>query len=250
MWRKLCYWFMPPPRPPVAYPKLPVPFRFGRYDSCGASTSGDPPGAGRHSVLAPDPPCVCRMPAWRCRAAPCSPPALAAIPLAAPLRLQRAMESVRAVPRTTRTVGVRNYVANNAKERSLTQAEAKALIESVQLSENKSLKFIVAMLILTGARKGEVLQSQWDQFNLEQRSWRIPITKSGKARHVPINDGLLQLLNAIPRHRSSNYLFVNPETNRPFGTFFNSWNQARKRAGLPDVRVHGLRHTQLRKLSD
>lgn len=138
-------------------------------------------------------------------------------------------------------VGVRNYEENNKRERFLTQDEAKALIESVQQSENPSLKYIVAMLILTGARKSEVLQAQWDQFNFEQRLWRIPISKSGKARHIPINDGLLQLLESIPRVK--NHLFVNAQTGKPFGTFFNSWNQARKRAGLPDVRVHDLRHS-------
>jgi len=36
---------------------------------------------------------------------------------------------------------------------------------------------------------------------------------------------------------------VNAQTGRPLGTFFGSWNQARKRAGLPDVRVHDLRHS-------
>ena len=139
--------------------------------------------------------------------------------------------------------GVRNYEENNKRERFLTQDEAKALIESVQQSENPSLKYIVAMLILTGARKGEVLQAQWDQFNFEQRFWRIPISKSGKARHIPINDGLLQLLESIPRVKDHNHLFVNAQTGRPLGTFFGSWNQARKRAGLPDVRVHDLRHS-------
>ena len=139
--------------------------------------------------------------------------------------------------------GVRNYEENNKRERFLTQDEAKALIESVQQSENPNLKYIVAMLILTGARKGEVLQAQWDQFNFEQRFWRIPISKSGKARHVPINDGLLQLLESIPRVKDHNHLFVNAQTGKPLGTFFGSWNQARKRAGLPDVRVHDLRHS-------
>ena len=139
--------------------------------------------------------------------------------------------------------GVRNYEENNKRERYLTPDEAKALIESVQQSENPSLKYIVAMLILTGARKGEVLQAQWDQFNFEQRFWRIPISKSGKARHVPINDGLLQLLESIPRVKDHNHLFVNAQTGKPLGTFFGSWNQARKRAGLPDVRVHDLRHS-------
>jgi integrase len=139
--------------------------------------------------------------------------------------------------------GVRGYEENNKRERYLSEDETKRLIEAVQESENPCLKFIVVMLILTGARKSEVLKASWEQFNLEQRLWRIPLSKSGKARHVPINDGLLDLLHLLPRYEFTDYLFVNPQTRKPFRTFFNSWDQARNKAGLPDVRVHDIRHS-------
>ncbi len=83
---------------------------------------------------------------------------------------------------------------NNKKERFLTAEEAQALIEQLQKSDNKMLQYIIPMLILTGARKNEVLTAKWEDFNLEQRVWRIPISKSGKARHVPISDGVQYLL--------------------------------------------------------
>jgi len=139
--------------------------------------------------------------------------------------------------------GVKGYEENNKRERYLTEDETKRLIEAVQHSENPSLKFIIVMLILTGARKGEVLTARWNQFNLEQRLWRIPLPKSGKARHIPINDGLMELLRVLPHFEYTDYLFVNPQTRRPFRTFFNAWDQARKKAGLPDVRVHDIRHS-------
>jgi integrase len=70
---------------------------------------------------------------------------------------------------------------NNKMERYLSVEEAQRLYEAVCKSENTMLKFIVPMLILTGARKREVLDARWEDFDLGRRAWRIPITKSGKA---------------------------------------------------------------------
>lgn len=38
-------------------------------------------------------------------------------------------------------------------------------------------------------------------------------------------------------------MFANPDTGKPFNSIYNSWNTARKRAGLEDVRIHDLRHS-------
>ena len=104
------------------------------------------------------------------------------------------------------------------------------------------LQHIVPMLILTGARKREVLDARWEDFDLERRQWRIPTTKSGRPRHVPLSDGVLQLLTSLP-HREKGWIFANPKTGKPFVSVFISWNTARKLAGLADVRMHDLRHS-------
>ena len=132
---------------------------------------------------------------------------------------------------------------NNKKERYLTVEEANALIVELQLSDNKMLQYIIPILILTGARKNEVLKAKWLDFNSDTRLWRIPMTKSGKARHVPISDGLLLLLKSIPRLDNCPWLVPNPKTQLPYISFFCSWNTARKSVGLGDVRVHDLRHS-------
>ena len=91
------------------------------------------------------------------------------------------------------------FEENNKKERYLSQDEAQRLYEAVRQSDNSMLQFIVPMLILTGARKREVLDSKWEDFDLARRQWRIPVTKTGRPRHVPLSDGVLQLLATVPR---------------------------------------------------
>lgn len=132
---------------------------------------------------------------------------------------------------------------NNLKERYLSEDEARRLYASVCKSDNVMLQFIIPMLILTGARKREVLDAKWKDFDFERRLWRIPTTKLGKPRHVPLSDGVLSLLSTMPRNLASDYVFPNPKTNKPFVSIFAAWDTARRRIGLADVRIHDLRHS-------
>ncbi len=139
--------------------------------------------------------------------------------------------------------GVRLLEENNQRERYLSVDEGQRLYAAVCDSDNPMLKYIVPMLILTGARKRELLDSKWQDFDLERRLWRIPLPKSGKARHVPLSDGAVAVLESMPRLPECPYAFANPETGKPFVSMYYSWHTARVRAGLPDVRVHDLRHS-------
>lgn len=105
------------------------------------------------------------------------------------------------------------------------------------------LRYIIAGLLLTGARKRELLDAKWKDFDLEKRIWTVQFNKSGKPRYIPLSDGMLTLLSEIPRFEYCEWVFPNPATLKPYVHFFRSWDTARKRAGLPDLRIHDLRHT-------
>lgn len=140
-------------------------------------------------------------------------------------------------------VGVPLFETNNKRERYLTTEETQRLIQIIQDSENSQLKYIVPLLLLLGCRKRELLDAKWDQFDLDRRLWRIPLCKSGKARHVPISDGVLHLLSQMPRWEGCPYLVPNPKTKQPYASVYFSWNTARKLAGMPELRMHDLRHS-------
>lgn len=105
------------------------------------------------------------------------------------------------------------------------------------------LPYIIPMLLLTGARKREVLDARWEDFDFDNRLWRIPVTKIGRPRTVPISDGVIELLKSVPRAGNSDYVFPNPDTGRPYVATHNAWHALRVRAGLSDVRLHDLRHS-------
>ena len=141
------------------------------------------------------------------------------------------------------TEGIPLLAEDNKKERYLAGDEARWLYDAVCRSENKILKFIVPMLILTGCRKREVLDAKWEDFDFERRLWRIPTTKLGKPRHVPLSDGALSILTNMPRVKECPWVFANPKTKKPFVSIFSAWDTARSKAGLADVRIHDLRHS-------
>jgi integrase len=139
--------------------------------------------------------------------------------------------------------GVKLFQENNKMERYLKPDEVRRLNQAIQHSENPQLKFIVPLLLLTGCRKRELLNAEWAHIDLERRSWRIPISKSGKARHVPLSDDVVSILNRLPRLDYCAYVVPNPKTQLPYNSVFRSWDSARKAAGLPEVRMHDLRHS-------
>lgn len=141
------------------------------------------------------------------------------------------------------TAGFPLMPEDNKKERFLTTDEAQVLYEKLKLSENSMLQFIVPMLILTGARKREVLDARWQDFDFERRSWRIHTTKLGRPRHVPLSDGAVSLLNSLPRIANCEWAFPNPKTKKPYVSIHCAWDRARNQAGLQDFRLHDARHS-------
>ena len=132
---------------------------------------------------------------------------------------------------------------NNARERFLSTADADRLLIALGASDNPQLKPIVGLLLLTGARKTELLTAQWQHVDLERKAWFIPTTKTGKPRHVPLSQAAIAIIEKLPTFKDCPWLVPNPATLKPYVTLKRGWNTARSAAGLPGLRIHDLRHS-------
>lgn len=132
---------------------------------------------------------------------------------------------------------------DNARSRFLTAEEANRLCEAAYVSENRMLGPIVELLLHTGARKNELLHARWENVDLERQLWTIPVTKTGKARTVPLSDRATQVIEGLPRFDGCAYVLPNPSTRQPYTCLKGTWQRTRKRAGLPNLRIHDLRHS-------
>ena len=88
-----------------------------------------------------------------------------------------------------------------------------------------------------------MLDARWRDVDRERSFWRIPKTKSGRERNVPLSAAAIALLDTVPRRRHCDWIFANPKTLKPYVSIFSSWDTARTAAGLAEVRVHDLRHS-------
>lgn len=132
---------------------------------------------------------------------------------------------------------------DNKRERFLTRDQAGRLLDAAGRSLNPQLKPILGLLLLTGARVSELLQAEWRHVDLERRAWHIPITKTGKARYVPLSQAAVDVIQALPTFTGCPYLIPNPETRLPFVSIKHAWQTARREAGMRDLRIHDLRHS-------
>lgn len=139
--------------------------------------------------------------------------------------------------------GIPRRPINNARSRFLSAEEAERLKVAVSQSRNTQLQYIVGLLLLTGARLRELLHAEWKNVDIERRLWLIPMSKTGKPRHVPLSQAAIGIINTLPRFKDCPYLVPNPATRKPFTDIKHPWDTARREAGLEDVRLHDLRHS-------
>jgi integrase len=139
--------------------------------------------------------------------------------------------------------GIPHRPLNNARERFLNEKEAERLRNAVAQSSNTQLKFIIGLLLLTGARVSELLQAQWQHVDVERRLWFIPTSKTGRSRYVPLSNAALDIIQALPRFEKCPYLLPNPKTKKPYTSIKRAWATTIKDAKLPGLRIHDLRHS-------
>lgn len=60
---------------------------------------------------------------------------------------------------------------------------------------------------------------------------------------MPLSATVMEILNQLPRWEGCPYVVPNPKTKMPFRSVFSSWDIARKEAGMPELRMHDLRHS-------
>ena len=146
--------------------------------------------------------------------------------------------------------GIEKY-QERKRQRFLTSQEGaklKAVLEEYDESHPDTVDQI-RLMGLTGARRGEVLNMTWDQFDLVAKMWTKPgaTTKQNTEHCVPLSDRAVAVLIAIrerrPPKRPTDPVF--PLSHAGSVTALKRlWPRIRKEAGLePTFRLHDLRHS-------
>jgi integrase len=101
------------------------------------------------------------------------------------------------------------------------------------------------LLLLTGARCGEVRAMRWEHLDLENGIWTKPgaTTKQATVHRVPLSAPARQLLDRLYRAKDAAAEFVFPGRNGHRSEISRPWLHLCRAARISDVRIHDLRHT-------
>ncbi len=135
----------------------------------------------------------------------------------------------------------------------LQREQLAAWFTAVQQIGNPTIAAYLQLLLLTGARPGEVLALRWEDVNTQWKGIQIRDKVEG-TREIPATPYMLHLLAALPRRTiadpdtgeqvSSPWVFASPNSASGYITEPNApHTRACKAAGLEGLTLHGLRRS-------
>ncbi|SED50532.1 Site-specific recombinase XerD [Burkholderia sp. WP9] len=153
-----------------------------------------------------------------------------------------------AVSNPAEVVPARSIATFDTRNRVLSGDEIGAMFRSIDASSiRRPLKLALHLLVLTMARKSDLVESTWPEFNLDKALWTIPAARLKKDRdqRVPLSHQAVSMLREL-QHAKASRNFVFPSVrgdDRPIAK--STLNQAVKALGL-DVEhfvLHDFRRT-------
>ena len=142
------------------------------------------------------------------------------------------------------------YKAGDGFEQALARYQwnirlAEAMLHMAQEANLCSPYAVAAfrLLILTGARLGEIQFCKWEYVHLDRGIIRLPDSKTGP-KLIHLGRSAIDLLRDLPRKDGNPYLICSDhKLDEPINDLQTTWQKIRKWAGIEDVHIHDLRHT-------
>jgi integrase len=129
------------------------------------------------------------------------------------------------------------------RDRWVTPEELPKLAAAIAREPNLYIRVALWLYLLTGVRKTELLHARWSDVDLVRGALRLPETKAGRIHYVPLSAPAVGILRALPRQEGTPYVLPGQRAGQHLVNVDDSWQRARKEAGVEDVRLHDLRRT-------
>lgn len=140
------------------------------------------------------------------------------------------------------------YAEDESRVRYLSEDELKKLFKALEekpKEKKKSpayLKDIIMAALLTGLRRGDLLNLKWSDVDLKKGIMFFNEQKKKAKRRIKVlNSDMIDLLKSTPRGESE-HIFNGPDGN-PMLDIKRSFKTILKRAGIENFHFHDLRHT-------
>lgn len=113
---------------------------------------------------------------------------------------------------------------------------------SLVYPSDRRFALFVALLIETGARKGELLNRRWCEIDLDRCEVFAPTTKNGTPRLLFFQPQTAALARRLcPERKPNDLVFPGRNPNQPIN-YRAAWAMITKDAGEPELHMHDVRH--------
>jgi len=126
----------------------------------------------------------------------------------------------------------------------MNETQLEKLLTMLYTDKNREVCLIALFLLSTGCRLNEVLSIKWSDIDFEEEVFTVRVSNSKSKRLclVPLSKSAIEVLNQLETQGKFEYLFINHKTGKVYTTISKVWVRIRKKAGLPHLRLHDLRH--------
>jgi integrase len=139
----------------------------------------------------------------------------------------------------------------HTRRRYVSADELVRLTKALAEHPDKQTADVIRLLLLTGARRGEVLAMRWADIDLTEGTWSKPAssTKQKEAHEVPLSAPARQLLSEIreqqagKRHAVGEFVFPGGGETGHVVEIKRAWRQLTQAAKISSLRIHDLRHS-------
>jgi integrase len=150
------------------------------------------------------------------------------------------------------------------RDKYLSPDQTQALVRALDADEDQTTAAAIALLIVTGARRSEVMLTRWENVDFGRNMLTVPRSKTGRPRYIPLSPYAVAILHRqLAKSQAAEAARVagdqdnegraaaNPHVfpshrrpGKPLEGLRGAWKRAKAVAGLPpDLRIHDLRHS-------
>ncbi|MCG8433997.1 MAG: site-specific integrase, partial [Gammaproteobacteria bacterium] len=130
-----------------------------------------------------------------------------------------------------------------SRDRFLNPDELGDFLTALKEEPEEDFRDLVLMLLLTGARRGNVQAMRWQDIDFKRKAWNIPETKTGESHLLPLSPQVMAILARRQESRSTDYVFPGRGKTGHIVEPKKAWGRLLSRAKINDFRLHDLRRT-------
>lgn len=139
-------------------------------------------------------------------------------------------------------VGISEF-KEQPRERVLQPDEMERFFQALDAETDEKFRHFVALCLMTGQRKSNVLAMRWDDIDFKGKTWTIPgeKMKNGQSLVLALSQSELEVIASHPR--LGDWVFPGSGETGHFVEPKRAWQRLLKRAQIENLHIHDLRRS-------